>query len=136
MGSALGGGAADQVFGGGSADVLTKWTVWGVLGFFFISFALYLIYQSDAGSQSPPDPNQTVVPQSSPPNQGGNASTIEPSVDIPPADPVPAIPPSAPDANVFTPEGTPPVQKEDENASKLKPTEPKVPVTPGPKGGE
>ncbi len=135
MGSALGGGAADQVFGGGTAAVQTKWTLWGVLGFFLIAFALYLIYQSGAGSQSAPNPNQTVVPQA-PPNQGGNASTVEPSVDIPPADPVPDLPPGAPEANASTPEGTPPVQKSDENASKPKPTEPKAPATPGPKGGE
>ena len=58
MGSALGGGAADQVFGGGSAAVLTKWTVWGVLAFFLISFALYLINQSNAGPpESAPVPS-------------------------------------------------------------------------------
>ena len=34
MGSALGGGAADQVLGAGSAAQLTKLTVWGILGFF------------------------------------------------------------------------------------------------------
>jgi len=34
MGSALGGGAADQVLGAGSAAQLTKMTVWGILGFF------------------------------------------------------------------------------------------------------
>ena len=35
MGSALGGGAADQVLGAGSAAQLTKLTVWGILGFLF-----------------------------------------------------------------------------------------------------
>ena len=49
MGSALGGGAADQVLGAGSAAQLTKMTVWGILGFFVLSFALYAFYQSEAG---------------------------------------------------------------------------------------
>ena len=49
MGSALGGGAADQVLGAGSAAQLTKMTVWGILGFFILSFALYAFYQSEAG---------------------------------------------------------------------------------------
>lgn len=49
MGSALGGGAADQVLGAGSAAQLTKMTVWGILGFFVLSFALYAYYQSEAG---------------------------------------------------------------------------------------
>ena len=48
MGSALGGGAADQVLGAGSAAQLTKMTVWGILGFFVLSFALYAFYQSEA----------------------------------------------------------------------------------------
>ena len=49
MGSALGGGAADQVLGAGSAAQLTKMTVWGILGFFILSFSLYALYQSEAG---------------------------------------------------------------------------------------
>ncbi len=50
MGSALGGGAADQVLGAGSAAQLTKLTVWGILGFFILSFALYAFYQNEADS--------------------------------------------------------------------------------------
>ena len=50
MGSALGGGTADQVLGAGSAAQLTKMTVWGIFGFFVLSFALYAFYQSEAGS--------------------------------------------------------------------------------------
>lgn len=44
MGAALGGGAAESVFGGESANVLTKIT--GVLTFllFILSFALYLTF--------------------------------------------------------------------------------------------
>jgi protein translocase SecG subunit len=50
MGSALGGGTADQVLGAGSAAQLTKMTVWGIFGFFVLSFALYAFYQNEAGS--------------------------------------------------------------------------------------
>jgi preprotein translocase subunit SecG len=42
MGSALGGGAAEQAFGGSAANVLTKTTIFSVIGFFVISFGLYL----------------------------------------------------------------------------------------------
>jgi protein translocase SecG subunit len=50
MGSALGGGAADQVLGAGSAAQLTKLTVACIAGFFVLSFVLYALYQSEAGS--------------------------------------------------------------------------------------
>jgi protein translocase SecG subunit len=49
MGSALGGGAADQYLGAGSAAQLSKLTVWGILFFFVFSFGLYALYQSEAG---------------------------------------------------------------------------------------
>ena len=49
MGSALGGGAADQVLGAGSAAQLTKMTVWFIFGYFILSFALYAFYQNEAG---------------------------------------------------------------------------------------
>lgn len=49
MGSALGGGAADQVLGAGSAAQLSKFTVYGILGFFVLSFVLYALYQFEAG---------------------------------------------------------------------------------------
>lgn len=49
MGSALGGGTADQVLGAGSAAQLSKFTVYGILGFFVLSFVLYALYQFEAG---------------------------------------------------------------------------------------
>ena len=52
MGSALGGGAADQYLGAGSAAQLSKLTVWGVLFFFLLAFGLYALYQSDADSSN------------------------------------------------------------------------------------
>ena len=48
MGSALGGGAADQVLGAGSAAQLTKLTVWGILGF-YLAVLLYVTYQGQVG---------------------------------------------------------------------------------------
>ena len=43
MGAALGGGAAESAFGGEASNVLTRWTVFGVIGFFtltlFFTFA-------------------------------------------------------------------------------------------------
>ena len=50
MGSALGGGTADQVLGAGSAAQLSKFTVYGILGFFVLSFVLYAFYQMEADS--------------------------------------------------------------------------------------
>ena len=48
MGSALGGGTADQMLGAGSAAQLSKLTVYGILGFFVLSFVLYAFYQREA----------------------------------------------------------------------------------------
>jgi protein translocase SecG subunit len=77
MGSALGGGAADQVLGTGSAAQLTKMTVWGILGFFVLSFALYALYQSEAESSEDLQ------------RLGSGTPELQ-------ADPVPAVPDSAP----------------------------------------
>ena len=42
MGAALGGGAAESAFGGEASNVLTRWTVFGVIGFFILTFFLTL----------------------------------------------------------------------------------------------
>ena len=42
MGAALGGGAAEQAFGGEAGNVLTKGTIYAIIAFFVISFGLYL----------------------------------------------------------------------------------------------
>ncbi len=44
MGAALGGGAAEGVFGGETGNVLTKVTVRCIVLYFVISFGLYLAY--------------------------------------------------------------------------------------------
>jgi preprotein translocase subunit SecG len=42
MGAALGGGAAESIFGGETANVLLKYTIWVAVAFFVLSFGLYL----------------------------------------------------------------------------------------------
>lgn len=42
MGAALGGGAAESAFGGEASNVLTRWTVFGVIGFFILTLFLTL----------------------------------------------------------------------------------------------
>lgn len=42
MGAALGGGAAESAFGGEASNVLTRWTVYGVIGFFVLALSLSL----------------------------------------------------------------------------------------------
>ena len=42
MGAALGGGAAESAFGGEASNVLTRWTVYGVIGFFILTLSLAL----------------------------------------------------------------------------------------------
>jgi len=127
MGSALGGGAADQVFGGGSAAVLTKWTVWGVLGFFTVAFALYLINQSNADTQPDAKP-ATVAPQAPPMKPDANATTEKPPLEIPPAGPSPSSPAPSPKQKLPAPEEKTPVPKPDANATE--------PAKPGSEGGK
>lgn len=43
MGAALGGGAAESAFGGETARVLNKWTIYSAAAFFVIAFSLYLL---------------------------------------------------------------------------------------------
>lgn len=47
MGAALGGGAAESAFGGEASNVLTRWTVYGIVAFFIITLFLTLaqVYQ-------------------------------------------------------------------------------------------
>lgn len=44
LGSALGGGAAEMAFGGDTTRVLNKWTIYGTVSFFVLSFALSMLY--------------------------------------------------------------------------------------------
>ena len=101
MGSALGGGAADQVLGAGSGAQLTKMTVWSILGFFILSFTLYAFYQmgaEDDGLQRTGGTPPALVPDSA----AGLGSAETPLIPEPiDTDPLPDAPqpPSVPDAN-------------------------------------
>ena len=105
MGSALGGGAADQVLGAGSGAQLTKMTVWSVLGFFVLSFTLYVLYQMGAkedGLQRTGGTPPALVPDSA----AGLGSAETPSIPEPiDTDPLPDAPqpPSVPEANASVP---------------------------------
>lgn len=50
MGSSLGGGIAESAFGGESGNVLTRYTIYGVVAFFVITFGLYLGNMSRFGA--------------------------------------------------------------------------------------
>lgn len=79
MGSALGGGAADQYLGAGSAAQLSKLTVWAILFFFVLSFGLYALYQSEAGSSEELSRSGNVLPSVLPSDVALPASTEVPN---------------------------------------------------------
>lgn len=69
MGAALGGGAAESAFGGEASNVLTRWTVYGVVAFFLLTLSLTLtqVYRHHHGKQMEelaPVVEQEVEPQS------------------------------------------------------------------------
>lgn len=86
MGSALGGGTADQMLGAGSAAQLSKFTVFGILGFFVLSFVLYAFYQREADN---PDSliRKSVTPamESDPVNASNIGVPLPENVIAPPA---------------------------------------------------
>ena len=87
MGAALGGGAAESAFGGQTGNVLTRATIASIVGFFVLSFLLYLgymsrvdenegpTYQVETDTKSSADP--ATAEESS--GQSGNASSPEKS---------------------------------------------------------
>ena len=46
MGAALGGGAAESAFGSETNNVLMRGTIYGIVSFFVVALALYLLYQA------------------------------------------------------------------------------------------
>lgn len=97
MGSALGGGAADQVLGAGSAAQLTKMTVWGILGFFILAFFLYGLYQSNAVLDS------STIRAGTPDMQSDPASGPESDLPVPDSSDSPQPLPGSPDENLEVP---------------------------------
>ena len=114
MGSALGGGAADQVLGAGSAAQLTKLTVYGIGGFFVLAFALYALYQSQAGE------GDTLL------RTGGETPELSPNPGV--IDTTPVAPPPAPSPADNVPVPPPPAPSE-------VPPAPEVPAVPAPSDG-
>jgi preprotein translocase subunit SecG len=52
MGASLGGGAAESAFGSDTNNVLTRGTIYGIVLFFLVAMALYLMYQAQAADSS------------------------------------------------------------------------------------
>ena len=104
MGSALGGGTADQYLGAGSAAQLSKLTVWAILFFFVLSFGLYALYQSEAGSGDELLRSGSVAPSVVPGDlQLPESETIDLSEEVPTPDILPTI---------HVPEPVPPAAEE------------------------
>ena len=104
MGSALGGGTADQYLGAGSAAQLSKLTVWAILFFFVLSFGLYALYQSEASSGDELLRSGSVAPSVVPDDlQLPESKTIDPSEEAPVPDNLPTTPLPEPPAAEGTP---------------------------------
>ena len=58
MGASLGGGAAESAFGSDTNNVLTRGTIYGIVLFFLVAMALYLMYQAQAADRT----DQLTVP--------------------------------------------------------------------------
>lgn len=61
MGAALGGGAAESAFGSETNNILTKGTVYGIIAFFVIAMALFLLYQAQAADRVPEVDMNTLI---------------------------------------------------------------------------
>lgn len=105
MGAALGGGAAEQAFGGEAGNVLTRGTIYAIIAFFVLSFALYLgslstlggggeeeeasitklegqgAATADAGGEEATAPSEPPVDSPEQPAVGGAEETGEPAAD-------------------------------------------------------
>lgn len=85
MGAALGGGAAESAFGGEASNVLTRWTVYGVIGFFVLTLSLslgqiYRHHHDDSKKELAPMAEEVVeTPKSLTelPAEGGKAKATE-----------------------------------------------------------
>ena len=129
MGSALGGGAADQVLGAGSAAQLTKMTVWGILGFFILSFALYALYQGEAADSEKllrTGTTPELQPEAGPTGNAGIGDNLVP--DATNQQP-PALPPSPSPENTPNPPASP---GGDGKPGSIQPNNPVAPAQPSP----
>jgi len=107
MGSALGGGAAESVFGGESANVLSKMTTTLTVILFILSFGLYLGFVArEKKVPSAIAPAAVTTPKPATPDAPAAPATTAPAATTPaaPAPAAPAVPaakaPEAPQAPV------------------------------------
>jgi len=124
MGAALGGGAAESVFGGESANVLTKFTSFLTILVFLLSFGLYLAFISDekreasaldkvavpTATETPTPvpvvtPPATVTPTPTPAPAATPTTSASPSPSKP-VTPTPEAAPEVPAKTPVTPEAT------------------------------
>lgn len=78
LGAAMGGGAVESAFGPGSANILTRWTIYASIGFFVLAACLYLAIlfrERPTVPQGPLLPEFEAPAQEAPPAAEGSAST-------------------------------------------------------------
>lgn len=72
----MGGGAMESAFGPGSANILTRWTIYMAVGFFVLTAGLYLAVLS---REKPVFEKGPVLPEFEVPSQSEQATPVEPS---------------------------------------------------------
>lgn len=79
MGSALGGGAAESAFGGETANVLTRLTIWSIVAFFLLSLGLYVgfLYQASHNTEAGSPMLSGIVQQAAADAPSGKAPAAE-----------------------------------------------------------
>ena len=105
MGSALGGGAAETVFGGESANVLSKMTTTLTVILFVLSFGLYLGFVAREKPSAKALDVKATAPVAAPAATAPVAAPAAPAATAPAAPSVPA--PSVPAPAAAKPQSTP-----------------------------
>lgn len=93
MGAALGGGAAEQAFGGEAGNVLTKATTFLIITFFLLSFGLFLGFK---GNKPKGDVIDTIG------KEDKSAPAMTPAAEMKKAEQTPAVPAPLPAAPAAT----------------------------------
>jgi preprotein translocase subunit SecG len=107
MGSALGGGAAETVFGGESANVLSKMTTTLTVILFVLSFGLYLGFVAREKSAPKALDAKATAPVAAPAATAPVAAPAATAPIAPPAAPASAATPAAPVSAAAKPQSTP-----------------------------
>jgi preprotein translocase subunit SecG len=107
MGSALGGGAAETVFGGESANVLSKMTTTLTVILFVLSFGLYLGFVAREKPVTKALDAKATAPVAAPAAPAAPASPAAPAAATPAAPKAPVAAPSVPAPAAAKPQSTP-----------------------------